>query len=85
LLSGEYTIPDGPLFTVKNYLDTQHDPTIDPFQELREACEALEKPKSKQKLPHPPPSTADQNTKLLVLAFAVILFIILIILTATSR
>jgi hypothetical protein len=44
LPSGEYAIPHGPLFTTKSYPDSDgQNGGIDPFQELREACAALEK------------------------------------------
>jgi hypothetical protein len=38
LSSGEYKIPDGALFTFKTYANST---SIDPFQELREACSDL--------------------------------------------
>jgi type IV secretory pathway TraG/TraD family ATPase VirD4 len=41
LPSGEYAIPDGALFAVKTYAQGID---IDPFRELREACQALKKP-----------------------------------------
>jgi hypothetical protein len=46
LPSGEYWIPEGALFTVKNY--SAGAGGIDPFRQLREACFALEAAKSKQ-------------------------------------
>jgi type IV secretory pathway TraG/TraD family ATPase VirD4 len=46
LPSGNYAIPESPLFTIKNYPDaTQEFSGIDPFAELREALKAL--PQSK--------------------------------------
>jgi hypothetical protein len=41
LSSGRWRIPDGPLFTVKNYGAQNNG--IDPFSELREACRAIER------------------------------------------
>jgi hypothetical protein len=54
LPSGEYWIPDGPIFTVKNYSGGKSG--IDPFEELRDACIDIEarrylKEQEKQVLP----------------------------------
>jgi len=54
LPSGEYWIPDGPLFTVKTYPnDDGQDLGIDPFRELREACAALQQVKQRIQQPTP--------------------------------
>jgi hypothetical protein len=50
LSSGEYWIPQGPLFTVKNYHG--QNAGVDPFRDLREACLALDR---LRQLPRPIP------------------------------
>jgi len=73
LPSGEYVIPDAPLFTVKNYLGGKGG--IDPLRELREACRALERQKQ---LP-PPTSGLRPREKLALLFIGIVVFLILVI------
>ena len=60
LSSGGYAIPNGLLFSVKNYPDIEQPAGLDPFQELREACHALEQ-QQQSRAALPPPGTATRG------------------------
>jgi hypothetical protein len=72
---GGYSIPDGALFTVKNYPDTpRQNPFIDPFRQLREACLALEMRKQ------PPPKRLQRLQPREILFLLIMGFVMLLVL-----
>ena len=80
LASGGYAIPNGLLFSVKNYPDVEQPREIDPFQELREACRALENQQSRAAVPPQSISTRGKTSRGEVWVFAVAVIILAVVL-----
>ena len=79
LSTGGYAIPNGLLFSVKNYPDIEQPGGLDPFQELREACHALERQQPQQQQKPVGVQPAATNSRFLFLPFAAVLILAVVL------